>query len=245
VGVEVGQPAPVPDLSRLGSPLVVRSPLNGWVQQISRRAVLGAAPPESVLRLETRVGAFVTRGTPLVTVWPAPEPTRADAIAELLDAAFVVDTTRTMQQDIDFGLRQLNDIALRALSPAVNDPTTAIEALLRVGTIMRPLLLAELPAQCVRCTGDRILLTPWDLDHVEYIGHAFDQFRVYAAEHPQVVLALGRTLRMLRAGCAGSEGRAEVVAALDGQLDALLAAAERAGLTQPDLTRIAAASRPD
>jgi uncharacterized membrane protein len=245
VGVKVGDPCPPPDRDGLGDPLVVRSHLNGWVQQISRRAVLGAAPDDCVLRLETRVGAFVTRGTALVTIWPAPDPSRAGAIADLVDDAFVVGATRTMQQDIDFTLRQLNDIALRALSPAVNDPTTAIEVLLRVGTIMRPLLLADLPAQCVTCTGNRILLTPWDLDHVEFIGHAFDQLRIYAAPHPQVVLAFARTLRMLRVACATVPDRAEVLAALEHQLEELLAAADGAGLTPADLARIAAAARPD
>jgi uncharacterized membrane protein len=128
-----------------------------------------------------------------------------------------------MQQDIDFGLRQLNDVALRALSPAVNDPTTAIEVILRIGSIMRPLVLAELPAQSVRDPAGRVLLTPFDLDHGEYIGHAFDQLRLYAAPHPQVLMALARTQRMLRGACLlgagqGGGGREEVVAALDRQL---------------------------
>jgi uncharacterized membrane protein len=123
-----------------------------------------------------------------------------------------------MQQDIDFGLRQLNDIALRALSPAVNDPTTAIEVILRIGSIMRPLILAELPAQSVRDKAGRVLLTPFDLDHGEYIGHAFDQLRLYAAAHPQVLMAIARTQRMLRGACLLGGGREEAVAALDRQL---------------------------
>jgi hypothetical protein len=93
----------------------------------------------------------------------------------------ILGNARTMQQDIDFGLRQLNDIALRALSPAVNDATTASEVVLRIGSIMRPLVQADLPGHSVRATRGRILLTPIDLDHGEYIGHAFDQLRLYAA----------------------------------------------------------------
>jgi uncharacterized membrane protein len=242
VGVQVGDPVPPPDLAGYGDPLVVRTPANGWVQQISRRAVIAAVPSNSVVRLETRVGAFVTKDTPLVTVWP--NPGQGTGLAQLIDDAFVVGPTRTMQQDIDFGLRQLNDIALRALSPAVNDPTTAIEAALRVGTIMRPLLLDDLPAQCVRCSGGQILLTPWDLDHLEYIEHAFGQIRIYAAAHPQVVMALGRTLRMLRAACVQRGGRDHEITKIDHQLGLLLNAAERAGLTPEDLARIAAAARP-
>ena len=70
--------------------------------------------------------------------------------ARLIGEASIIGVTRTMQQDIDFGLRQLNDIGLRALSPAVNDPTTAIEVILRVSSVLRPLLLADLPDQAVR-----------------------------------------------------------------------------------------------
>jgi uncharacterized membrane protein len=123
------------------------------------------------------------------------------AAAAVIRAAVILGPARTMQQDIDFGLRQLNDIALRALSPAVNDPTTAIEVILRIGSIMRPLTLTELPAQSVRDQAGRVLLTPFDLDHVEYIGHAFDQLRIYAAAHPQVLMTMARTQRMLRGAC--------------------------------------------
>jgi uncharacterized membrane protein len=55
------------------------------------------------------------------------------------------------------------------------------------------------------------LLTPFDLDHGEYIGHAFDQIRLYAADHPQVLVAIARTLRMLRGAC---RERVELAAAL-------------------------------
>jgi uncharacterized membrane protein len=244
VGVRVGEPVPPPDLAALGDPLVVRSPANGWVQQISRRAVIAAVPPGSVVRLETRVGAFLTAQTPIATIWPQPDEAVATRTAQTIVEAFVVGATRTMQQDIDFGLRQLNDIALRALSPAVNDPTTAIEVILWVGTVLRPLLVAELPAQSVRCRGDRHLLNAWDLDHTEYLAHAFEQVRLYGAPHPQVVKALARSLRMLRVACVTRGDREAVLESLEHELDAALAAAERAGATKADLAAIEAAGRP-
>ena len=112
----------------------------------------------------------------------------------------------------------------RALSPAVNDPTTAIEVVLRIGSILRPLVLAGLPAQSHRDKAGRILLTPFDLDHGEYIGHAFDQIRLYAADHPQVLVAIARTLRMLRGACQLAGGKDGVVAALDRQITLTVAA---------------------
>jgi len=224
VGMRVGEPVQAPQHANLGEPFVVRAPLDGWVQQISRRAVVAAAVPGGVIRLETRVGGYLARDTPMATIWPRPANQAAEArVTALLHAAVIIGSARTMQQDIDFGLRQLNDIALRALSPAVNDPTTAIEVIVRVGSIMRPLVLAELPDQAVRDQAGRVLLTPYDLDHAEYVTHAFGQLRLYAADHPQVLVAIVRTLRMLRGACELAGHRDQVIAALDGQLELTVA----------------------
>lgn len=238
VGMKVGKLVPAPDVSTLGPPLIVRSLGDGWVQQISRRAVIAAAPPDSVIRLETRVGGYLVRDAPLASVWPGPaEP---DTCAFIKDAT-ILGPHRTMQQDIDFGLRQLNDIALRALSPAVNDPTTAIEVVLRLGSIMRPLVLAELPSQSVIDRAGRILLTPFDLSHNEFIAHAFDQLRLYAAPHPQVLVAIVRTLRMLRGACVLTGDREEIIEALDHQL-ALTVAGCSPEMQREDRARVEAAA---
>jgi uncharacterized membrane protein len=237
VGMRAGEPVPAP--APEGEAFVVRSQSDGWVQQISRRAVIAGAPPGGVIRLETRVGGYLQRDTPVASIWPRPaDPAAAE---RLIHAAVILGPARTMQQDIDFGLRQLNDIALRALSPAVNDPTTAIEVTVRIGSVMRPLVLAELPAQSVRDAHGRTLLTPFDLDHAEYIGHAFDQLRLYAAEHPQVLTAIARTLRMLRGACQLADSRPDIVAVLDRHL-ALTVACCAPGMHPEDRARVQAAA---
>ncbi|MCY1021278.1 DUF2254 domain-containing protein [Pyxidicoccus sp. MSG2] len=224
-----------PDVSGLGPPLVVSARDNGWVQQVSIPGVLAAVPPGSVLRLETRVGAFLARGIPLATLWPHPE--REETVARALQAAVVVGDRRTTYQDVDFGLRQLTDIALRSLSPAVNDPTTAIEVVLRLASILRPLLLAELPPQVLVVENGSTLLRPWDLDHAEYVRHAFDQFRLYAAPHPQVAVALVRTLRMLWEAVEGLD-RPEARTELERQLALTLQGCEHASLLPADLETV-------
>lgn len=246
IGVKVGEPVDPPDVGTLGPPLIVTAVTDGWVQQLSRRAIVAAVPPDTVVRLETRVGAFVTAGTPLVTMWPPP----ADAAtsARLIAEAVIIGVARTMQQDIDFGLRQLNDVGLRALSQAVNDPTTAIEVILRLGSVMRPLLLAECPAQAMRDHDGRILLTPCDLDHTEYVAHAFNQLRHYAAPHPSVVIPLLRTMGMLRDCClSGYRGemtpdRVRTIAALDHQIELTLAGVRATGMLPADLAVVEAAA---
>ncbi len=182
--------------------------------------------------------------TPLATIWPRPEPAFAAQLARGVGEAVIVGVSRTMQQDIDFGLRQLYDMGLRALSPAVNDPTTAIEVILRVSSIMRRLVRADLPPQSVRDEVGRVLLTPWDLDHGEYIRHAYGQLRRYAGPHPEVLLALMRNLRMLRAACMVTGARERAIAALDHQVEAVLATAAAAGVGEEDLAALREAALP-
>lgn len=229
-----GEPQ-APDVSRLGQPLVVSARDNGWVQQVSTPGLLAAVPPGSVVRLETRVGAFLARGIPLATIWP--RPGREETVARALQAAVVVGDRRTTYQDVDFGLRQLTDIGLRSLSPAVNDPTTAIEVVLRLASILRPLLLTELPPQVLVVENGTTLLRPWDLDHSEYVRHAFEQLRLYAAPHPQVAIALVRSMRMLWEAVEGAD-RPEAQKELERQLALTLQGCERASLLPDDLEAV-------
>ena len=243
LGTRCGVAVNPPDPRELGPPLLVRAHADGWVQQMSFQAVLAAVPPGSVLRMETRVGAYLIRDEPLARIWPKPDEATAVGAARIIGEAVIVGATRTMQQDIDFALRQLNDIGLRALSPAVNDPTTAIEVILRITSIMRPLLTSDLPAQAQRDDEGRILLTPWELDHSEYVRHAYGQLRLYAGGHPQVVMALVRVLRMLHDVVAQrAQEQPGTLAELERQLDAVLGDAERAGLTEAELAPVRAAA---
>jgi uncharacterized membrane protein len=86
------------------------------------------------LRLERRVGHFIPEGVALLRVSRGDRVTEERA-AQLL-AAIDIGPTRTMQQDIEFGIVQIVDIALRALSPAVNDPTTAISSVNQLSSVL-------------------------------------------------------------------------------------------------------------
>ena len=83
-------------------------------------------PPGGVARVEVQVGRFVHPGRRLCTVWG--ETDHREALERQDEQSLRYRTSGTMQQDIGFGIRQIVDIALRALSPGVNDPTTAHES---------------------------------------------------------------------------------------------------------------------
>ncbi|UVE96969.1 DUF2254 domain-containing protein [Dietzia sp. B32] len=209
---------------------------SGWISQVDTEQMLNSVPPGTTVRLETRVGAYIHEGEPLFTVHPPQTRRTRHALAEAID----VTAARTMLQDVDFAIRQLVDIGLRALSPAVNDPTTAVEIILRLGTLMRKVLTCPPAPLAIHDDEGRVLVQPWNLHPDEYVAHAFDQLRQSCLDQPEVVATLLRVLRMLISpvDAAGCHARAD---SLDRQMRLTLeAVAEQPGLHPEDLARLQA-----
>jgi len=206
---EVGQGAyqpPIPaDLPAAGPKVVAGH--SGWLQQVSEAALLEALPAGATLRVDVRVGSFVHAGQRLSTWW-SPEPgddhghgddEGEEELAERLGEAFALGRARTMQQDVEFGLRQLVDIALRALSSGINDATTAYECIVHLGAVLYEILGRDLPPAAVEGDDGRRLLRPGELTHDDYVERAFGQIRRSAAPLPDISLALVLTLGRLAA----------------------------------------------
>ena len=116
--------------ARVAVPVMSRR--SGYVQAARPGVLLPHAARHGVcLRLRPRVGEHVVAGTVLAWIWrasagdPAPDP---QAFSRVLDAGVRIGFERTLEQDAAFGIRQLVDVACKALSPAVNDPYTAVQA---------------------------------------------------------------------------------------------------------------------
>ncbi len=121
----------------------VPAPASGYLQFIRHRPLVAlAAEKGAVIRLLHRPGHFVVAGHPMASVWPADA---APAVTEALRRAHITGPNRTLAQDLAFAVDQLVEIAIRALSPAVNDTFTALtcidwlgEALCRISTRWHP-----------------------------------------------------------------------------------------------------------
>ncbi|WP_330475648.1 DUF2254 domain-containing protein [Terrabacter sp. C0L_2] len=137
-----GAPAPTATWSpEVGMPraAVTSGDRHGVVTEIDvERLTEVARDLDLVATVEVGVGDFLAEHMPLVTVWGRPD--LDDARAERLRDCVLLETERTMRQDLGFGIRQLVDIAERALSPGVNDPTTAVQALDELHRILRLLV---------------------------------------------------------------------------------------------------------
>ncbi|MFF5516007.1 DUF2254 domain-containing protein [Streptomyces coeruleorubidus] len=172
------------DADRLGS-------ATAWVPHEGRAGVLRdvhiarlvrvARRHGVVLRLIPRIGDFVVPGMPVLAVHGGPVPPR-----RALRYAVSVGVERTYHQDLGFGLRQLSDIALRALSSAINDPTTAVQALDRVVQFLAALSRRPLDAALHRDRGGAVRLVQPVPGWTELVDLGFTEVRMCAIGSPQV-----------------------------------------------------------
>lgn len=165
----------------------------GWIQQIRAESILKRLPEGSTGLVVVPLGSFVPEGAPLMWVSPAPAEDD-DCRTELLNA-FAIGGSRTMQQDIGFGLVQMADVAVRALSPGINDPSTANDLIVQLGDVMLA-LWAQPVAESVTTHEGRTLIRRQP-SHEEHLRRAFDPIRRYGSADPTVVLTIVRTLQMV------------------------------------------------
>ncbi len=229
------EPSPVqqPEVVPEGPGLEITFNRDGWVQLLDHDHLVGLMPEGGTIRLDTAVGRYVINGSPLCTLWPAPP--HGDDAAKHARAAVHVGETRTLQQDASYGIRQLADVALKALSPGMNDPTTAQDAIFHVASVLRAFLQHDPPNQDVSQDGRRLILTQ-AAGYEQLIGLAFDEVRVAAAPYPSVVIYLLESIALLQSALGTpSDG---VFKILDQHASLIMQAAAGAGLARHDLGRV-------
>ncbi len=118
---------------------------NGYIQSVDNAALLSLARKhKTVVRMEIGIGHFVVQNETLASL-TLEGPLEKDIIAAL-QAAYSIDRHRTVYQDCAFGIRQIVDMALRALSPGINDTTTAVMCLNYLTAILARLASRGIPS---------------------------------------------------------------------------------------------------
>lgn len=173
--------------------IAVPSRQSGYIGYVDILRLRALAKTHGVsLRLERRVGHFVPGGVALVRV--SRRDRNSDELVSRLLAAIEIGPTRTMQQDVEFGIVQIVDIALKAMSPAVNDPTTAISCVDQLGSLLIR-WLSRVPPRRYHYDPPHALrlVIPW-IDFGGLLDLAFEQIRHYSAADAAVSLRLMRAL---------------------------------------------------
>jgi uncharacterized membrane protein len=149
-----------------------------------------------VVVLAARVGDYLPEGAPLVRLHSGGDGASREPGSHQphLLAEVALDTERTMEQDLAFGFRQLVDIAERALSPAINDPTTACQAVDVLHDLLRRLAGRHLPGGRLHGADGSLRLVVPQYSFADFVDLAVREIWHYGSGAAQVP---GRLLAML------------------------------------------------
>lgn len=168
----------------------------GYVQNVDTDGLLKfASENEMLIKMCRGIGEFVVRGSALAEVASATTDTGTarDEDLDAINELFSVGRFRTIEQDVGYGIRQLVDIALRALSPGVNDTTTAVTCIDHLGEIVGEIARRRLPEK-IRSKDNIPRVAVKAPDFVDYVETAFDQIRISGKANQVVFERLLSTL---------------------------------------------------
>lgn len=189
----------------------VRAEESGFVRLVDVDGLLEAARDcDAFARIDVRPGDQVVRGTPVASVWARDGQGDLGPLVEAVRSGVILDYERSIDQDAAFGFRQLEDIAVKALSPGINDPVTATHALGHMADLLVRLCGRRLGPSAHRDEDGTARVIVADRDYRYYLDLAVEQVRRYGAHEPTVQVALLRMLRDMAAACRDEEQRHEV-----------------------------------
>ncbi|MEQ8514576.1 MAG: DUF2254 family protein, partial [Chromatocurvus sp.] len=191
---------------RKGRPGRVTCDTDGYLQIIDSDALLAlAVRTETVLEVVCRPGRYAIRETPIALVWPADS---ADSeLAEDVRAAFSFGNQRTSAQDLEFPVDQLVEVAVRALSPGVNDPFTAVNCVDRLGSALAQLARIDLvsPDRSDEAGATRVLIPAFRFPGI--LDAAFNPIRQSAQGSAPVSIRLLEVLQVIAIAASRDEDR--------------------------------------
>lgn len=166
----------------------VPSDRTGYVQGVDTDALLAMAREQTtIVRMTHRVGDFVIEGTALVSMLAVDDP--PPQIVSRLRAAVSIGQQRTTDQDAAYGIRQIVDVALKALSPGINDTTTAVMCLDYLAAILVRLSNRRIESP-FRLDGDVLCVITRGVTFADLVELSFDQIRQNAAGNVAVLARL-------------------------------------------------------
>jgi len=162
---------------------------SGYLQAIDDEKLMKIAVNRSLLlQIKSRPGRFVVKGSDLVMVFPGEGINRK--LCEQINDAFLFGRQRTEQQDVEFPVNQLVDIALRAISPGINDPTTAIQCIDQLSAGLSHLAQREIPSSYRYDDDDNLRVIAEPFSFAGLTDAAFNQIRQYGKSDVGVVIRL-------------------------------------------------------
>ncbi|WP_246938693.1 DUF2254 domain-containing protein [Bacillus pinisoli] len=173
------------------TPLIVYPEKPGYLQSIDTNGLLKQATLDnSIVRVEARVGEFVDIDSPLLSIWKMEEKEIAHNYLRFISLGL----ERRTVQDIEFGITKLVEIALRAVSPAINDPNTAINCIAQIGKILAVMSCKHLPRPFLNDENRSLRIIIDQPDFKEYLYKSFYQIRHYGKDDISIISSILQAL---------------------------------------------------
>jgi uncharacterized membrane protein len=183
---EAENPSSVLLPERAWQPVLAR--VGGYIQSVDNAALLQVAREhKTVVRMERGIGEFVVHDTALASI--ALEAPPGEEIVAHLQAAYSTDRHRTVEQDAAFGIRQIVDMALRALSPGINDTTTAVMCVDYLTAILGRLASRQVPSSH-RYEEEDLRVITIGPTFASLVAESFDQIRGSASGNVAILLKM-------------------------------------------------------
>jgi uncharacterized membrane protein len=165
---------------------IVRAPSSGYLQYVSMSTLIDiSSRGHAVIRLLHRPGHFVVEGEPLANVWPA---AAAPGVARALGGAHATGPHRTLTQDLSFAVDQLVEIAIRALSAAVNDTFTALACIDWLGDGLGKIASRWRPLRVHRDAAGHVRVITVPVSFRRLVERAHDKIRQASRGMPAVMI---------------------------------------------------------
>ncbi len=165
---------------------VIQSRESGYIQNVNNAGLLRVARDwKTVVRMERGIGEFVVQNTPLVSLAMEDQPDQEKISA--LHAAFSISRFRSVEQDPAFGIRQIVDVGLKALSPGINDTTTAVTCVDYLTAILAPMATRQIPS-LHRYEKGELRVIAKGVSFESLLSESFDQIRNNASGNVTIIL---------------------------------------------------------
>lgn len=180
---------------------------SGYLQAIDEEQLMKVATSQDLLlRVNCCPGNFIVQGSELAFVWPG--EAKSKKLTKQIKQAFIISGQRTEQDDIQFSTQQLVQIALRALSPALNDPFTAILCIDRLGAALCRLATREFPSPYRYDHEDRLRVIANPITFASLVDESFNEIRLYAYSDVAVTKRLLEVIALIAARTHNKKGQA-------------------------------------
>lgn len=180
---------------------------DGYLQFIDEESLIALTMTEDVIiRLGHRPGQYVVAHSPICLVWPGNRVT--EQLVDQLKSVFVLGNQQTASQDIEFAVNQLVEIAVRALSPGINDPFTAIACVDRLGSALCRLATRDTPSPYRYDSQNQLRVIAPANTFPLITDAAFNQIRQYGRSSAAVTIRLLETIAVVAGFAHRQEDRA-------------------------------------